>query len=120
MTAGNAFRFLMDEDVLSVDSLDLCEIGEIVLNENTRVEDLLEYLHRIRRLSMRMVAEWTERFELEDFIKYLLELGRIQFRDVVKMYRENDEPSLVHLVSVIADKNETPGLRKLYHDFKGI
>ena len=42
---------------------------------------------------MRMVAEWTGRFELEDFIKYLLELGRIQFRDVVKMYRGNHEPS---------------------------
>jgi hypothetical protein len=121
MTAGHAFRFLMDEGVLAINSMDVREIGEITLKDNARAQDLLEYLHKNRRMSMRTVAEWTERFELEDFIKFLLELGRIRFRDVVAMYRENDEPSLVHLVSLFDKKgcnDETPGPRELYHEFQ--
>lgn len=74
---------------------------------------------------MRMSAKWADRLELEDFVRYLLEKGAIQFGEACDYYRARHEPEDYDLISFLAERREKSAdeawLASLYqhlHDFR--
>jgi len=104
MTARDAFAYMNEEGRLRIRGGDYAGICEVIENENARAQDMLEHLHKNRRMSMRMVTKWAERLELEDFVAYLLERGALHFGEACYFYRTKYEPDSQDLILFVAER----------------
>jgi len=104
MTAVDAIEFIIDEGALRIGRRDLKGIRDITDRENARAHDLLQHLHGIGRMSMRMVKKWAQRLELEDFVRYLLKKGVIGFAEACYFFTTEDDPTVIDLIFFLSDR----------------
>ena len=107
MTAQDAFAYLKAEGAIRLNTLSPTGLEKVLNQGGARAEDLLEFLYKQCRMPMKMVAEWSDRLEMEDLVRDLVKEGTVQFDWVVACYRVVSDPKVTDLDSFLICRRGT-------------